>query len=114
VNSRYSKERAPSYYIFDAAAQKYLSSSFDWNDRGAKIPNMEEVKKRLRVIAERQEEASRPKDWEHLPHTYTDLPAASFIPGGVAVVDECKHTLLRGRDVGRQFLIQVWQAKSTN
>jgi hypothetical protein len=114
VSSRYCKDRSPFYYIFDSAAQKYLSSSFDWNDRGAKIPNMDEVKKRLRVIAERREEASRPKDWERIPHTYADLPATSFIPSEIAVVDECSNTLLRGRDMGQQFLIQVWQPRSTN
>lgn len=114
MNNRFCKDRAPSYYIFDTTSQKYLSASFDWNDRGAKIPNMEEVKKRLRVIAERTEESSRPKDWEKLPHTYADLPASKFIPGGMIIVDECKQTLFRGRDIGQQFLIQVWQPRSTN
>ena len=80
MNNRFCKDRAPSYYIFDTASQKYLSASFDWNDRGAKIPNMEEVKKRLRVIAERTEESSRPKDWEKLPHTF--WPPAAMKPDG--------------------------------
>ena len=102
------------YYIFDMQAQKFLSSEFNWNSRGAKIIGMEAVKKSLRVIAERNEEALRPTGWQTIPHTYADLPAFTFIPSYIAVTDDNKSPILRARDVASHFLIQVWQRKGTN
>jgi len=113
-DGNYCEERLPMYYIYDSSTETYFSSGFDWNNRGAKIPDIRELKKRLRVIAERNEESSRPKGWETVPHKYADLPASRFIPSSLVIVDSCKQPIVLARDIAQHLVIQARQPQSTN
>lgn len=112
--NKYPSKDAPAYYIYDTATQKFLGANFEWNSHGVRVASIDEVKKKLRVIAERTEEATRPKNWDKIPHRYDDLPAMSFIPEYIMVTDRDKTPTIRARDLASQFLIQVWQKKATN
>lgn len=114
MTSRYPSKDAPAYYIYDTSTQKFLGANFEWNSHGIRVFSIDEVKKKLRVLAERAEEATRPENWETTPHQYDDLPAMSFIPEYIMITDRDKIPTLRARDLASQFLIQVWQKKATN